>query len=203
MEATYGIVMALTLVTAAQLGIVHYDERRTLIIAILAMDFVWGAIDMFAFFRSDVTAERRRVNLLKNIQFADRRADYRDEVVSELDATIVDLMDDRTKDEIIDLVLQGKINHKPLAGRYRQYFVNAMGAFAVTFTTAIPPALCVLFISDQTDAFFWASFTSSVLMFFIGYYFAPFKALWAKAVWGLTLVGTALSLTFFAAIFGG
>ena len=40
MEATYGVVMALTLVTTAQLGIAHYDNRMGLVIAILAMDFV-------------------------------------------------------------------------------------------------------------------------------------------------------------------
>ena len=46
-EAMYGFVMALTFVTAVQLGIVEYHDRGRLCLAISGMIFVWGMIDMF------------------------------------------------------------------------------------------------------------------------------------------------------------
>lgn len=206
MEATYGVVMALTLVTTAQLGIAHYDDRMGLVIAILAMDFVWGAIDLVIFFRSDVSAQHRRRTLLRKLYGTDEcnRECMRGEVNSELDGTIFDVLDGETRDKAVDIVLGGKMtNIGGMLRDYGAYLFNAVTAFCATFLTAIPPALCILLINPLHDAYYWASVVSSLILFGIGYYFSPFEKTSVKAFWGLTLVGAAMLLTGFAAFLGG
>ena len=64
-EAMYGFVMALTFITAEQLGLVDYNTRSKLILAILGMDFVWGAIDMYIFYRMDIMGMISQMGFLR------------------------------------------------------------------------------------------------------------------------------------------
>jgi len=81
-EVLYGFVMALTFIIAARVGIFTYDTPLYLVMMILAMNFVWGVIDMIIFYRIDVSTQRRYRRRLKE----DRKADgYREKIDGELD----------------------------------------------------------------------------------------------------------------------
>ena len=204
MEATYGIVMALTLVLVAQLGIVNYTSRHTLVMAILGMDFVWGAIDMFAFFRSDITAERRRRHLLRKLHAEGVSESTRQEIMPEFEGTVADLVDGESRRKVADIIISGDIvEESRVVGRYRNYFINALTAFVVTAGTAIPVALCILFIESEDQAFLMSSLISSVMMFLVGVYFSPFERKVYGVLWGLLLTFTALALSVMCAFLGG
>jgi hypothetical protein len=67
----------------------------------------------------------------------------------------------------------------------------------------IPAWLCLTFIPDDTDAYFWTSVSSSVALFFIGYWMSPYESKLLKAGAGIVTAAVCLLLTVFAAYFGG
>ena len=202
-EATYGFVMALTFVTANQLGFLNMS-RSELVISILAMDFVWGVIDMVVFFDSDVIEQRRRRNLLRRLYSSENREQMRDEVYDSLGGSVFDDLDEDSKRKAVDLVMNARMGDgdSALEGR-RVYLFNAVTAFAVNFGSAIPVALCILFIPDLRLSLVAASLVSVVALFFIGYHMAPGESKRSRVLFGTGLAVVTLMLTLFAAYFGG
>ena len=203
-ESMYGFVMSLTFITAAQLGIFHYSDRTALILAIIGMDFVWGSIDMYIFYRMDMMSLHRQVITLGKMYVSEDRSSMREEVDRELDGTIFDLMDGSTREKAVDLVMGSEIGN---FGGYRKeknkYLFNAVSAAIITFMTAIPAVACLLLIGDDTTAFFSSSAISSLALFFIGYRMSPYRKRSMKALTGLVTTAASLLLTLFAAYFGG
>jgi hypothetical protein len=204
-EAMYGFVMALTFITAAQLGLVDYSDRReTLILAIFGMDFVWGVIDMYIFYRMDMFSMADQIGFLRRLYMTKDKESMRQEVSEQLDGTIFNYVDEGTRRNAEDLLMQSTYeSSRNVKSDRRRYLFNAVTCFVVTVGTVIPAWLCLTFIPDDTDAYFWTSVSSSVALFFIGYWMSPYESKFLKAGAGIVTAAVCMLLTVFAAYFGG
>ena len=201
-EATYGFVMALTFVTATQLGFIDM-EREMLVKAIIAMDFVWGMIDLIIFFNMDVIAQRRRRHELQKV-YSGQTKTPREDICGMLDGTVFDDLDEESKQKAIDLIADAHLEGRRAANIDKmRYLFNSVTAFIVTLLTAVPSALCLLFIDDIWTACLYASFASCVALFFTGYVMAVSDDRRMRIVFGMFLAGSTMVLTLFAAVFGG
>ena len=203
-EAMYGFVMALTFITAEQLGLVDYNTRSKLILAILGMDFVWGAIDMYIFYRMDIMGMISQMGFLRRLYLAKDKESMRPEIMDQLDGTIFNYVDDGTRKNAADLLMQSTFETQEAARADRKrYLFNAVTCFVVTLGTVIPAALCLTFISDDTSAYFWTSFSSSIALFFVGYWMSPYESNLMRSATGIVAAVLCLRLTVFAAYLGG
>ncbi|MCQ2069827.1 MAG: hypothetical protein MJZ68_01695 [archaeon] len=200
----YGFVMALTFVLAAQLGIIAYSSRESLVIAMFAMDFVWGIIDMVLFYRIDIFSQYRAMNRLEILYNCNDRNCHHDEIRDEIENSVFGLVDRETREKAVELLKHSKsATEDELRFRKRVYLFDAVTAFLATVLASLPAIACVLLIDDYNLALFWASFVSSVALFFIGYSLSPWKDLKGRIVTGAMITLTGMVLTVFAAYFGG
>ncbi len=201
-EALYGFVMALTFTTATQLGL-YQMSRVALVTAIVMMDFVWGAIDLVIFFDIDVIAHRRRTSELRRV-CRDKPDDSREVLSGLLEGTVFDEVDEESREKAVDLLCSaGMQDRKTLRRDWKRYFFNAVTAFAVTLSTAIPSALCVILIDDLWLACLMAAMMSCIALLFIGYLMAVSEKKINRLMFGLFIAGLTMLLTLFAAVFGG
>lgn len=202
-ESTYGIVMALTLILTAQMGIFHYASRTDLILAILGMDFVWGAIDMFIFYRCDVLARYRRLQFSRKMSKMSREEKLL-VLEDEFGDTVLEFVDAEDRRRILDSVADSRFNEKTDARcRKKHYTVNAVAAFLINFAGVIPSVLCLWLMADYSQALIGSAAISSLVLFVIAYLLVPSDSGKTKLIAGLTTAGMALLFTVFAALFGG
>ena len=204
-EAMYGFVMALTFVTAVQLGIVEYHDRGRLCLAISGMIFVWGMIDMFIFFRMDMMSLKRTAISYKRAMTDRDSESSRGIIADELDGTIVDLVDGETRERIVDAILMSETSScdEGIRAERRVHVINAIAAAIVTFATALPVIACIMLISDFGVALIMSSVTSSIALFFVGYSMSPYSNGIKKIGTGIAVTLASLALTLFAALLGG
>ena len=203
-EAMYGFVMSLTFITAEQLGLVDYNTRTKLILAILGMDFVWGAIDMYIYYRMDMMGMFSQMSFLRRLYLAKDKESMRPAIMEQLDGTIFNYVDEGTRDNVAKLLMESTFETKEAVREDRKrYFFNAVTCFVVTLGTVIPAALCLTFISEDTSAYFWTSFSSSIALFFVGYWMSPYESNLMKSAAGIVTAVVCLFLTVFAAYLGG
>lgn len=202
-EATYGFIMALSFTTATQLGFLNMSHNE-LIIAILAMDIVWGAIDLVVFIDMDVLGERRRRAVLKKLYESDDPQSMRGEIYDMVGGTVFDDLDEESKEKSVDLVMGARLQDRQTRKKdYGVTLFNAVTAFVVTSLSAVPAAVCLILIADTHDACFAAAVASSVALFFTGYFMSSREDPKGRMASGLALMLLTLALTLFAAYFGG
>jgi hypothetical protein len=206
-EAMYGFVMALTFVMAVQFGILNYDNRWSLVSAIVCMDFVWGMIDFLVYYRLDILGLSRRINKMVKIhQGKEDEQHSREEIEDEFEDTIIELVDAETRDKIVDLIMESHPVENPpeVAKKNRHRFLkNGIAAALTTMACTIPAAICILCIPDYSEALLATSIISSLALFFIGYKMGPFDSKFLNILNGFVIMLMSLTLTVFAAFCGG
>lgn len=203
-EALYGFIMALTLITTAQIGLVHYDGPTALILAIIGMDVVWGVIDMYIFYRVDITSRERNLQLYHEIRTSNDRGSQAKELVGEFDGTIFELASEEDKEKMVDVFLNGHyLRLSELKHSTRHYLFNAVTAFVSAVLPVVPSVICLAVIDDFHLALFCSSLVSSIAVFFVGFYFAPGSSLRVRFSFGLSIMIICLFFTVVAAAFGG
>jgi len=201
-ETIYGFVMALTFVTVTRLGIFQYD-RNALIVAILAMDFVWGMIDLIIFFNMDILSFGRRHRTLLRMKSVDSYESRMDVADGLLDGSVFDDLDDDTRRKAAELVADAELNDGRKDSIYGTYFFNAVTAFVCTFVSALPSVFCLALIDDLMDACMAAAVVSSISFFIVGYLMADGNTHLRRILVGLALTALTMLLTLFAAYLGG
>ncbi len=203
-EAMYGFIMALTLVTTAQVGLVHYPTRQALVMAIIGMDFVWGAIDMYIFYRIDLLSRSRMIHRYTN-EFEGADRETRVEIAKgELRGTMFEFAGAEDRRRMAEVFADSRCcSSDNLEKSTRHYVINALTAFFVTIMTVIPSVVCLEFIEDFTLAALTTSIVSVVALFFVGYRLSPSDTPRSKVITGLTVAVISLLFTLFAAAFGG
>lgn len=203
-EAMYGFIMALTLVTTAQLGIFTYASRTDLILAIIGMDFVWGAIDMYIFYRVDILAYRRRLQKYVDMNRMEHRSDKKAILADEFQGTMFEFVGESDRDRILDAFIDGEfIDVNTLHRSTLHYAFNAVTAFVVTMLTVIPSVVALMAFEDYGAALLCSSCSSAIALFFTGYLLAPGITRKSRIVTGALTAGIALFFTIMAAYLGG
>lgn len=203
-EAMYGCIMALTLLLTARIGLIHYESRTNLILAILGMDIVWAIIDMYIFYRVDIMSRNRALKLYWDLRDCPDRESKKQELEGEFEGTVFDMVSKEDQDKMIDVFLDGTFTGKEGIRRSTgHYLFNALTAFVTASAPAIPPVLCLMYIEDFDLALIAASVISSLLVFFVGYYMSPGDTSRSRMLTGLTTAGLCLFFTVICAAFGG
>lgn|GEM_PF-401409 len=203
-EAMYGFIMALTFTTAVQFGLMHFDSRAQLLGAIVAMNFVWGSIDMYIFYHMDVNLQHRQLNLLRELSVSSDRESYRKRMYEELGGTIFDSADEESKQEAVDVLINCEPEDLTAIVKDRRWMVlNSVAAFLVTLATVIPFLICLDFIADLRQALMWSMVSASICLFGVGYFLAPYQRFSGRIGTAALITVSALLLTLFAAYLGG
>jgi hypothetical protein len=201
-EALYGFVMGLIFINSALVGLISYESPWNLVMMIVGMNFVWGFIDMYIFYRMDVSAQKRNIGILNN---GERTVEERrGEIYDALGNTIFDVLTEEDKIKATDLVLNSNVetNIEMKADR-RAMFLSALSCFLITFLTSVPLVFCLLLISDPTDSLHTAVILACICLFFIGYKLEPSKNMKYKVRTGASIALLAAGLTIFATFLGG
>lgn len=201
-EALYGFVMALIFITSAQVGLISYDSPWDIVILIVGMNFVWGFIDMYIFYRMDVTAQKRYAEILRRKE--DEYGSRRDELYDSVGNTIFDVLTEEDKEKAVDLLSEGRPgSDEEMKMDRRNMAWSAISCFFITLLTTIPMILCLLLINDTSDALYWTTVVACVCLFFVGYKLEPLDSKKDKIVTGVSIAVLAYLLTFFATYLGG
>lgn len=201
-EALYGFVMALIFITSAQVGLIAYSSPWDLVVLIVGMNFVWGFIDMYIFYRMDVTAQKRYAGILKNS--SESPGKYRKELYDSIGSTIFDALTEEDKEKAVDLLERGRVEtHEEMRSDRRNMLLSAISCFIITLLTTVPLIVCLLSISDTTEALYWTTVVACISLFVVGYKLEPTDSRRDKIVTGLSIAIIAYALTFFATYLGG
>ncbi|MDR3206146.1 MAG: hypothetical protein LBT41_03505 [Candidatus Methanoplasma sp.] len=202
-ETIYGFVMSLIFIASAQIGFIKFSSPWDIVILILGMNFVWGTIDMYVFFRMDVTAHRRYVEILSG-EGCCNTSEHFAKVHDALDGTILDAVTEEAKAKLVDMILQSEVGSKEeIRTSRRNMLKSAVACFVITMLTTVPLVLCLLLVDDLHLALLAAAVAASLCLFVTGFYLEPQGRLRRKAATGVSMTVLALALTYFAAYFGG
>ena len=202
-EVLYGFVMALIFITSAQVGLISYDSPWDIIILIVGMNFVWGFIDMYIFYKMDTTAQKRYSEILRNDKQRTKEERY-EEVYDALGSTIFDVLTEEDKTKAAKMLFDGRLGTaKEMKADRWNMFISAASCFVITLLTTIPLILCLVLIPDPNDALPAATITACVCLFFVGYMLEPLNGRWKKTRTGISIAVLAFVLTYFATYLGG
>ena len=201
-EALYGFVMGLIFINSALVGLISYESPWNLVTLIVGMNFVWGFIDMYIFYKMDVSAQKRNIGILKD---GERTAEeQRSEIYDALGNTIFDVLAEEDKIKAAELVMNSDVGTTTeIKADRRGMFLSAVSCFLITFLTSVPLVFCLLVISDPTDSLHAALILACICLFFIGYKLEPSKEPKYKVRTGASIALLAAGLTIFATYLGG
>lgn len=205
-ELCYGTIMALTFIFGNQVGLMNMD-RNELILAIIGVDAVWGIIDLILSYCANMTGLARRAALSVDLH-KDKGdvGELRGRVHDEFQGTFLDMVDEKTRKEVIDrIMLSGPVEDQNALNEKwkRNYRKSAIGSCIVATFPALPPAICLLVISDFDTALTASGVALSLILFNVGFMISPYRKPWVRVTSGLLVVAITLTLTVFAALFGG
>ncbi len=200
-ELLYGFIMALIFVYAARFGILKYDAPWDFIIVIIGMNATWGAIDAAIFYYLGLCDQKRYIKLIKD-DSADPESRI-SELMDEFDSTPLDVLSDQDKRWVCEKMLDRELQSEDgFSEDRRKMMISSVGCFVITLLTVIPIIIPVLLISDFMTALRVASVLAAIILFFIGYYMAPYLGL-NRWVTGATLTGMSLLISLISTFTGG
>jgi hypothetical protein len=202
-ETLYGFVMALIFITSAQVGLISYASPWDIVTLIVGMNFVWGIIDMYIFYRMDVTAQRRYAEVLGGANCCTIDEHY-NLVYGALGGTIFDALSEKDKKRAVNLIMESDIGTKEEMKLDRiNMLLSAVSCFVITMITTIPLILCLILIDDPPGALTAASAVAVICLFFTGFLLEPLNSFLKKIATGVSISVLALALTYFATYLGG
>jgi len=201
-EVLYGFVMALIFITSASVGLISYDSPWDIVILIVGMNFVWGFIDMYIFYRMDTTAQKRYTEILRNDKHRTEEERYED-VYDSLGSTIFDVLTEEDKTKAARMLFNCRLGtEKEMKADRRNMFISAASCFVITLLTTVPLILCLVLI-PKDDALAAATLVACICLFFVGYMLEPTNGRWQKTKTGISIAAVAYVLTYFATYLGG
>ena len=202
-ELLYGFIMALLFITAAQFRLIGFGVKE-LIILIVGMNFTWGLIDMLVFFTIDTFDQKKYIRIIeaKKKGMMDE-AKIRMLIKDELSGTIADIIDAESEKKVVDLIMDSDLEPEDqILSERRNMFYSAFFCFLLTMFTVIPVILPLLLVSDFRTALFYSAGFASIMLFFVGYYVAPYfgQNRWLVGIGILAFTGV---ITLLATFTGG
>ncbi|MFA6710115.1 MAG: VIT1/CCC1 transporter family protein [Candidatus Methanomethylophilaceae archaeon] len=202
-ELLYGFIMALLFITAAQFRLIGFGVKE-LIILIVGMNFTWGLIDMLVFFTIDTFDQKKYIRIIeaKKKGMIDE-AKIRMLIKDELSGTIADIIDAESEKKVVDLIMDSDLEPEDqILSERRNMFYSAFFCFLLTMFTVIPVILPLLLVSDFRTALFYSAGFASIMLFFVGYYVAPYfgQNRWLVGIGILAFTGV---ITLLATFTGG
>ncbi|MDR0887607.1 MAG: hypothetical protein LBM39_00270 [Candidatus Methanoplasma sp.] len=202
-ETLYGFVMALIFISSAQVGIISYSSPWDIVTLIVGMNFVWGVVDMYIFYRMDVTAQRRYAEILGGDTCCSME-EHHDQIYDALGGTVFDALSEKDKERAVELIMDSDVGTQEEMRLDRMnMLLSAITCFVITMLTTIPLILCLVLINDSHGALAAASLVAGLCLFFTGFMLEPLNSFSKKVMTGISISVIALGLTFFATFLGG
>ena len=202
-ELLYGFIMALLFITAARFGLIDLGVKE-LIILIVGMNFTWGLIDMLVFFTIDTFDQKKYIRIIEAKKKCTMDEDtIRILIKDELSGTMADIIDAESEKKVIDQIMNSDLEPlDQILSERKNMFYSAFACFLLTMFTVIPVIIPLLFISDFRTALSYSAGFASIMLFFVGYYVAPY---FGQNRWivGLGILAFAGLITLLATFTGG
>lgn len=203
-EMIYGLVMSLATISVVSLTVgLDQSTRLTIAAAALGVNITWGLADMLIFSVME-SFDRSHHRKMAAWVFSEPDEDWAlDAIRIDLEGTIVGRLDPADRERIyLDVLDSGTKSLEPQRPFSLGVVKSGLLAFLITVVTALPVTLIILLVDPVSLAFQTASATAVVLLFLVGYVWAPFAGVsrWRA---GLVLMGIGLLITLSTLVIGG
>lgn len=203
-EGIYGLIMALATISVVSLTIgLHDSTRTTIALSALGVNITWGLADMLIIGTLESLDRACRARLADRL-FSEPDEDWALEAVrKDLEGTVVDRLDPVDRSRIyLDILESGSISLEPCPRFGKEVFKGAGLSFAITVIAALPAVSALMLIGPVVLAFQAASTAVVVLLFLLGFAWAPVAGV-ARWKVGLALSGIGLLIALSTLIIGG
>jgi len=201
-EILYGFIMSLIFVYATMFGVLHYEGRGEFILVVTGMLLTWGTIDAIILFALNVFEQRRYCRIISGGYDSDRETRL-SVLMDDMSGTPADVLTDDDKRKICEYMLDRPLaDEKGLREDRKGFAISSLGCIILTAATLIPVILPLLLIDDMYTALCTVSHISSVCLFVIGYFMAPYLGT-NRFLTGATLAGVSLAIAAISVFTGG
>lgn len=126
-----------------------------------------------------------------------------DNIMDEFSNTPLDILDDKDKREVCEIILTKKMQSEESAkGDRRDLLVSSLGCILISLVALIPIILPVMVIDDMDEGLTAVSTMTSLILFIVGYKIAPYMGT-NKWLTAFTITGVTLAIALISAFTGG
>lgn len=126
-----------------------------------------------------------------------------DNIMDEFSNTPLDILDDKDKREVCEIILTKKMQSEESAkGDRRDLLVSSLGCILISLVALIPIILPVMVIDDMDEGLSAVSIITSLILFIVGYKIAPYMGT-NKWLTAFTMTGVTLAIALISAFTGG
>jgi VIT1/CCC1 family predicted Fe2+/Mn2+ transporter len=126
-----------------------------------------------------------------------------DNIMDEFSNTPLDILDDKDKREVCEIILTKKMQSEESAkGDRRDLLVSSLGCILISLVALIPIILPVMVIDDMNEGLTAVSAMTSLILFIVGYKIAPYMGT-NKWLTAFTITGVTLAIALISAFTGG
>lgn len=126
-----------------------------------------------------------------------------DIIIDEFSNTPLDILDDKDKREVCEIILTKKMQSEESAkGNRRDLLVSSLGCILISLVALIPIILPVMVIDDMDEGLTAVSTMTSLILFIVGYKIAPYMGT-NKWLTAFTITGVTLAIALISAFTGG
>ncbi len=201
-EVLYGFIMALTFAYAVRFGLLHFDSKVSFMLTVTGMDLTWGVIDGIIFFYVWALDIRRHTRVISNADGMSREARVQ-ELMDSFSGTPLDAVNDEEKRKVCESLLDKPVqSREEFKADRKAMFLNSVGCVIFSNVALIPVLGPLFFIDDFIFALEMACWISTICLFIVGYYMAPYLGL-GRISTGAVLAGISLVISVAAVFTGG
>ena len=126
-----------------------------------------------------------------------------DVIIDEFSNTPLDILDDKDKREVCEIILTKKMqSEKSAKGDRRDLLVSSLGCILISLVALIPIILPVMVIDDMDEGLTAVSTMTSLILFIVGYKIAPYMGT-NKWLTAFTITGITLAIALISVFTGG
>ena len=126
-----------------------------------------------------------------------------DNIMDEFSNTPLDILDDKDKREVCEIILTKKMQSEESAkGDRRDLLVSSLGCILISLVALIPIILPVMVIDDMDEGLTAVSAMTSLILFIVGYKIAPYMGT-NKWLTAFTITGVTLAIALISVFTGG
>jgi surface antigen len=172
-EAFYGIIMVTGCTGMVSLGVPKEEAGVQIMLwTALLVNILWGLIDGVTVIYGTMVDEVGSDVAVNRLRAGDNSA--RDEVLGNLDGSLVGKLSDDDKDKVADAIASSK-EYTPFVNKVHwQEIKRILAIFSIDFVTVFPVAIPFILFTDVTTAVRWSFVIATIMMAVLGYQWAKY-----------------------------
>lgn len=201
-ECLYSFIMAFIFITAAKLGLMTFESKTDYALVTAGMVLTWGVIDALMLYWLNVYDQRESIGLMRKVRNMPEEQAV-DALVDAFSGTPLDVIDEEDERKICREMLGKRIEDmEQIRADRERMMLSSVGCVVICALTLIPLVIPILFFEDLNTGLDAASFISSTLLFFVGFYLGRNIGVngW---VLGISLAGVTWAVSLISTFTGG